>query len=132
MSSRPPSTLSVKPPPRSDSPIYLSSALIAPQDARHARRRFLDALGTGAPYPGTPRPIPSPDQLSEVQLRTCFDLLHACGQATHAGATRATTRASMDGFLNAVFKDWSCDAAELVRPEPEFTVEAEVVAGTIC
>ncbi|KAG6012455.1 hypothetical protein E4U54_007526 [Claviceps lovelessii] len=119
---------------RSDSPIFLaSSVLFPPQDAKQSRRRFLERLSAGVPYPGTPKPIPSPDQLTEVQLKKCFDMLHACGRATDGGATLETTRASMDGFLEAVFKDWRWDADEgMVKPELEFLVEAEIVAGTIC
>ncbi|KAG5993868.1 hypothetical protein E4U43_003378 [Claviceps pusilla] len=119
---------------RSDSPIFLaSSGLMPPRNAKRSRRRFLHRLSTGEPYPGTPKPIPSPDQLTEVQLKKCFDMLHACGRATDEGATLETTRASMEGFLDAVFRHWRWDAEEgMVKPELEFLVEAEIVAGTIC
>ncbi|GAB0137995.1 hypothetical protein EsDP_00006244 [Epichloe bromicola] len=127
---------SIKRDARSESPIYLSSSvLITPREARQARRRFFDDLGAGAQYPGMPKPISSADQLTEVQLKKCFDILHACGTATDDGATLETTRASIDGFLDAVFRDWKCDAdtdSGLVRPELEFMVEADVIAGTIC
>ncbi|KAG6030301.1 hypothetical protein E4U41_000133 [Claviceps citrina] len=146
MPTTPPSTKRRPSRSRSESPIFLSSsALTHPPNARHSRRRFLDDLATGAPYPGMPRPICSPDQLTEVQLKTCFDLLHACGRATDEAATLETTRASVDGFLDAVFRDWRWDGPEkqeggekekeregVERPELEFVVEAGVVAGTIC
>lgn len=80
-----------------------------------------------------PRAISSADQLTEVQLKRFFDILHACGGATDEQATRLTTRASVDGFLDAVFNDWASDCeGGLVKPELDFLVEAEVVAGTIC
>ncbi|KAG8409300.1 hypothetical protein J3459_017607 [Metarhizium acridum] len=79
------------------------------------------------------RAISSADQLTEVQLGRLFDMLHACGAATDERATLLTTRASVDGFVDAVFNDWRSDKeGDLVKPELEFLVEAEVAAGTIC
>ncbi|EXU97520.1 hypothetical protein X797_009429 [Metarhizium robertsii] len=118
----------------SESPVYLSSiAVVTPEEARQARERFFDALGCADPHPGMRRAISSPDQLTEVQLARLFDMLHACGAATDDQATLLTTRASVDGFVDAVFNDWRSDKEDdLVKPELEFLVEAEVVAGTIC
>ncbi|KAK2589400.1 hypothetical protein QQS21_012923, partial [Conoideocrella luteorostrata] len=118
----------------SDSPIYLAStALVTPEEAKQARKRFFDALGEGVAYPGMRKAITSADQLTEVQLKRCFDILHACGSATDVCATLVTTRASVDGFLDAVFHDWNSDKeGDLVKPELEFMVEAECVAGIIC
>jgi hypothetical protein len=118
----------------SESPVYLSSiAIVSPDEARQARKRFFDALGAGKQYPGMPRAISSADQLTEMQLKTLFDILHACGSATDDEATLLTTRESVDGFLDAVYNDWTSDKeGGLVKPELEFLVEADVVAGTIC
>ncbi|KID83093.1 hypothetical protein MGU_09628 [Metarhizium guizhouense ARSEF 977] len=118
----------------SESPVYLSSiAVVTPEEARQARERFFDALGCADPHPGMRRAISSADQLTEVQLGRLFDMLHACGAATDHQATLLTTRASVDGFVDAVFNDWRSDKEDdLVKPELEFLVEAEVVAGTIC
>ncbi|KAG8411059.1 hypothetical protein J3458_016170 [Metarhizium acridum] len=118
----------------SESPVYLSSiAVVTPEEARQARERFFDALGCADPHPGMQRAISSADQLTEVQLGRLFDMLHACGAATDERATLLTTRASVDGFVDAVFNDWRSDKeGDLVKPELEFLVEAEVVAGTIC
>lgn len=80
-----------------------------------------------------PRTISSADQLTEVQLKRFFDILHACGGATDEQATLLTTRASIGGFLDAVFNDWASDCeAGLVKPELDFLIEAEVVVGAIC
>ncbi|OAA36449.1 hypothetical protein NOR_07528 [Metarhizium rileyi] len=118
----------------SESPVYLSSvALVTPEEAKQARRRFFDALACGDQHPGMPRTISSADQLTEVQLGRLFEMLHACGTATDNEATLSRTRASIDGFVDAVFNDWTSDKEDgLVKPELEFLVEAEVVAGTIC
>ena len=118
---------------RSESPIYLaSSALVTPDEAKQARQRFFDALGSGDQYPGMEKAISSADQLTEVQLKKCFDVLHACGAATDDRATLETTRASVDGFLDAVFNEWSSAKGRKQRPELDFMVEAEVDAGLIC
>ncbi|KHN97485.1 uncharacterized protein MAM_04500 [Metarhizium album ARSEF 1941] len=119
---------------RSESPICLSSiARISPEEAKRARQRVFDNLGCGDPHPGMPRAISSADQLTEVQLGRLFDMLHACGRATDEQATLLTTRASIDGFVDAVFNDWNSGNEEgMVKPELEFLVEEEVVAGTIC
>lgn len=118
----------------SESPVYLSSiAVVTPEEARQARERLFDALGCADPHPGMRRAISSADQLTEVQLGRLFDMLHACGAATDHQATLLTTRASVDGFVDAVFNDWRSDKEDdLVKPELEFLVEAEVIAGTIC
>ncbi|UNI16571.1 hypothetical protein JDV02_002997 [Purpureocillium takamizusanense] len=99
-----------------------------------ARQRLFDALEKGERSAAAmTKPIASPEQLTEVQLTRCFDILHACGRATDTQATLATTRHSIDGFLEAVFQDWSSETSdELLRPELEFMVDAEVVAGRIC
>ena len=116
----------------SESPVYLSSSvLVSPEDAREARQRFFDALEAGDAFPGMGRPVSSPDHLTEVQLKTLFDVLHACGSATDDQASLAATRASVDGFLDAVFHSWT-SADDMARPELDFLVEAEVVAGRIC
>ncbi|KAG5981787.1 hypothetical protein E4U55_002565 [Claviceps digitariae] len=125
----PTSSSSIK---RSDSPIYLSSSMIDSLELR-ARHYFLDELSAGAPYPGTPKLISSPDQLTEVQLKICFDILDACGKATDKDGTLKTTRADIEEFLYSVFKDCRWDAEEgLVWPELDFMVEADLVVGMLC
>ncbi|POR35299.1 Uncharacterized protein TPAR_04496 [Tolypocladium paradoxum] len=124
----------IKRPRDSSSPIYVSSTPhISAEAARDARKRLFDALEKGDRYPGMRRRISCADGLSEVQLGRCFEILHACGRATDLGATLEKTRQSIDGFLEAVFNDWTSEsAADLVQPELEFLAEAEVVAGRIC
>ncbi|KAJ6441430.1 Clavaminate synthase-like protein [Purpureocillium lavendulum] len=141
---------------RSSSPIYISSAPVPGARAAgatgtcpscasagtrttttttstEARQQLFDALEKGDRFAAMKRNIASAEHLTEVQLARCFDILHACGRATDDQATLATTRQSVDGFLEAVFQDWSSEApGELLRPELEFMVDAEVVAGRIC
>ncbi|PNY24075.1 Uncharacterized protein TCAP_05986 [Tolypocladium capitatum] len=118
----------------SSSPIYVSSApRVSAEDARDARKRLFDALEKGDPFPGMRRRISCADGLSEVQLGRCFEMLHACGRATDLGATLEKTRQSIDGFLEAIFNEWTSESlGDPPRPELEFLVEAEVVAGRIC
>lgn len=79
------------------------------------------------------RVIKSPDDLGKAELLKCFEILHACGKATVPDATLATTRKSIEGFLDAIFNGWRNEQeVELIRPPLEFAVEAEVVAGQIC
>ncbi|KND89051.1 hypothetical protein TOPH_06351 [Tolypocladium ophioglossoides CBS 100239] len=118
----------------SSSPIYVSSvSRVSAEDARDARKRLFDALEKGDRYPGMRRCISCADGLSEVQLGRCFEILHACGRATDLNATLEKTRQSVDGFLEAIFNQWTSDhTGDLLQPELEFLVEAEVVAGRIC
>ncbi|ODA81312.1 hypothetical protein RJ55_04277 [Drechmeria coniospora] len=119
---------------RSESPIYVATGpRISPEAAREARRRLFDALERGERHPGMRRPISCADHLSEPQLAKFFAVLHACGRATDDEATPAVTRQSMDGFLDAAFLGWTSETAgELLRPEMDFEVDAEVVAGKVC
>lgn len=118
----------------SSSPIYVScTPRVSAEAARDARKRLFDALERGDRYPGMRRCISSADGLGEAQLGRCFEILHACGRATDLGATLEKTRQSIDGFLEAIFNDWTSESAgDLLQPELEFLVEAEVVAGRIC
>lgn len=97
------------------------------------RDGFFDALEAASEYPGEEVKISGADDLSRAQLKKCFDILHACGKATDPSASLATTRQSIDGFLEAVFNEWdSGKAKDLPRFELDFLVEAEEVAGRIC
>ena len=80
------------------------------------------------------RSITSPDDLERAELVHCFEVLHACGRATQPDAPVSSTRKSIEGFLDAVFKNWTPEnwEAEGAKPKLEFTTEAEVVAGKIC
>jgi hypothetical protein len=80
------------------------------------------------------RSITSPDDLERAELVHCFQVLHACGRATQPDQPLSSTRKSIEGFLDAVFKSWTPEGwdAEGAKPMLEFTTEAEVVAGKIC
>lgn len=117
-----------------DDPPLSSRGSLAPSAgvAKTEREQFFDALETAAEFPGTRREIGSPDDLERAELRLCFALLHECGRATDGAATLATTRQSIEGFLEAVFKDWNSGVADVPKPELDLVVGADVVAGRIC
>lgn len=127
-------TRSVKRSRGSESPVYLAScALVSPEEAKQARQRFFNELENGNDFPGMKKAISTADHLTEVQLKKCFDILHACGSATDDRATLGTTRASIDGFLDAVFNEWTSDKDfDVPKPDLDFLVEAEVAAGRVC
>lgn len=124
---------------RRSSPSPISIASTPPQRAPATRRpkterdRLFDAIEAGDAYPLEAVPIKSADVLNEAQLKKCYEILHACGSATDPNASMAKTRQSIDGFLDAVFNDWSSrKAGSLLRSELDFLVEADVVAGRLC
>lgn len=119
----------------SASPISIASTppRRAPRRVKSERDKLFDAIEAGADYPLKPVPIKSADDLNDVQLKKCYEILHACGSATDPNASLTKTRQSIDGFLDAVFNDWSsCKAGALLRSELDFLVDAEVVAGRLC
>ncbi|UKZ49108.1 hypothetical protein TrVGV298_003347 [Trichoderma virens] len=126
---------SIKRPRTSASPISIASTppRRAPRKVKSERDKLFDAIEAGADYPLEPVPIKSADDLNDVQLKKCYEILHACGSATDPNASLSKTRQSIDGFLDAVFNDWSSrKAGALPRSELDFLVEAEVVAGRLC
>ncbi|KAH6609145.1 hypothetical protein Trco_002491 [Trichoderma cornu-damae] len=119
----------------SASPISISST--PPQRVsrrvKSERDKLFDAIEAGDNYPAGPTTIKSADDLNEVQLKKCYEILHACGSATDPNASLTKTRQSIDGFLDAVFNEWSSrKAGTLLRSELDFLVEADVVAGRLC
>lgn len=79
------------------------------------------------------RVIAGPDDLYQYELRQCFDILHACGQATQKYASLATTRKSIEGFLTAIFNGFDgADEKPPDKPEMSFSVEASAPVGRIC
>lgn len=87
------------------------------------------------------RPISSADDLERAELLRLFEILHACGRAAQPGNTRASTRGSIEGFLDAAFNGWAADGGGSsgeggtevpARPVYDIVVEGEVVAGVIC
>ncbi|KAL6876828.1 hypothetical protein J3F83DRAFT_422538 [Trichoderma novae-zelandiae] len=119
----------------SASPISIASTppRRAPRRLKTERDRLFDAIEAGNDYPLEAVPIKSADDLNEAQLKKCYEILHACGSATDANASLTKTRQSIDGFLDAVFNDWSSrKAGSLLRSELDFLVEADVAAGRVC
>ncbi|KAK5993089.1 hypothetical protein PT974_06517 [Cladobotryum mycophilum] len=130
-----PSRQSVKRQRNTDSPISISSSPARNSFRRSKSRRdkLFDGLEAGDDYPAAEMTIASAEDLSEAQLKKCFEILHACGSATDPNASLSTTRQSIDGFLDAIFNDWSSrKPGNLMRSELEFLVEADVVAGKVC
>lgn len=119
----------------SASPISISSTppRRTPRKVKSERDKFFDAIEAGDDYPMEPVSIKSADDLNEAQLKKCYEILHACGSATDPNASLTKTRQSIDGFLDAVFNEWSSrKPGNLLRSELDFLVEAEVVAGRLC
>ncbi|KAL7926958.1 hypothetical protein ACQKWADRAFT_326970 [Trichoderma austrokoningii] len=119
----------------SASPISISSTppRRASRRIKSERDKFFDAIEAGDDYPVGPVTIKGTDDLNKGQLKKCYEILHACGSATDPNASLSKTRQSIDGFLDAVFNEWSSDkAGDLPRSELEFLVEAEVMAGRLC
>ncbi|KAL7945041.1 hypothetical protein V8C42DRAFT_324396 [Trichoderma barbatum] len=126
---------SIKRPRTSASPISICSTppRRVPRKVKSERDKLFDAIEAGDDYPLQPVPIKSADDLNEAQLKKCYEILHACGSATDPNASLTKTRQSIDGFLDAVFNDWSSNkAGALLRSELDFLVEAEVPAGRLC
>ncbi|PNP46188.1 hypothetical protein TGAMA5MH_02223 [Trichoderma gamsii] len=119
----------------SASPISIASTppRQASRSVKSERDKLFDAIEAGDDYPGVPMAIKSADDLSQVQLKKCYEILHACGSATDPNASMTKTRQSIDGFLDAVFNEWSSrKAGNLLRSELDFLVEAEVSVGKLC
>lgn len=119
----------------SASPISISSTppRRVSRKVKSERDKLFDAIEAGDDYPLEPVPIKSADDLNEAQLKKCYEILHACGSATDPNASLTKTRQSIDGFLDAVFNEWSSrKTGTLLRSELDFLVEAEVVAGRLC
>lgn len=119
----------------SASPISISSTppRRASRKVKSERDKLFDAIEAGDNYPAGPMTIKGVDDLNEVQLKKCYEILHACGSATDPNASLTKTRQSIDGFLDAVFNEWSSrKAGSLLRSELDFLVEAEVAAGKLC
>jgi hypothetical protein len=118
---------------RSASPISISSTPPrASRKTKTERDKIFDAMEAGDDYPAEPITIKSADDLNGGQLKKCYEILHACGSATDPNASLSKTRQSIDGFLDAVFNEWSSRKVDLPRSELDFLVEAEVLVGKLC
>ncbi|KAH6886414.1 hypothetical protein B0T10DRAFT_563610 [Thelonectria olida] len=120
---------------RSNEPILISSRSPSPppRSSKRSRDRVFAALEHGNPFLKGPRSIQSADDLDEIELKRCFEILHACAISTDPAATLSSTRETMEGFLDAVFKEWTGDAAEdPVKPSMDFVLREYIAVGNIC
>lgn len=102
---------------------------------RKQRDQYFDTLAKEADamgnLPSSPRRIRNEDDLEKLELKRCFELLHAMGRASDPRATVEATRASIGGFLHAIFQDWDTTVAIPAVPGAS-GVEANAPAGRIC
>ncbi|KAI5460326.1 hypothetical protein BGZ63DRAFT_404800 [Mariannaea sp. PMI_226] len=120
---------------RSNDPILISSRSQSPtpRSTKESRDRVFTALEHGDPFFRPPRAITSADCLDEIELKRCFEILHACAIATDPTATLTSTRETMERFLDAVFKGWPDDTPEeLPKPAMDFVLREYIRAGNIC
>ncbi|KAI9150084.1 hypothetical protein HJFPF1_09838 [Paramyrothecium foliicola] len=97
------------------------------------REALFDAFEKGTGCDVISVPINDANGLGKWELHRCFEILHACGTTTDPEATRKTTRQSINGFLDAIFRGWtSSSEEELAKPSLELPVEVEVEVGRIC
>ncbi|KAF4981969.1 hypothetical protein FZEAL_2315 [Fusarium zealandicum] len=116
-------------------PILISSRSPSPspRSCKRSRDRLFAALENGNPLLREPRTVTTADDLEELELKRCFEILHACGIATDPNTALASTRDTMEGFLDAVFNGWAGNTPdELPRPSMDFTVREYVSVGNIC
>ena len=79
----------------------------------------------------SPRKICTEDDLEKLELKRCFELLHAMGRASDPNATIEATRASIGGFLQAIFQGWGT-SVEIPRIPEISGVEVNAPAGRVC
>ncbi|KAM0551359.1 hypothetical protein ACHAPJ_008467 [Fusarium lateritium] len=104
-----------------------------PRSSTVSRQRLFAAIESGELILREPRTITSADDLDEVELKRCFEILHACGVATDPAATLGSTRDTMEDFLDAIFKDWSGNSTEeLAKPAMDFVVRECISVGNVC
>lgn len=120
---------------RSGDPILISSRSPSPspRSNKRSRDRVFTALEHGDPFLRTPRSIITADDLDEVELKRCFEILHACAEATDPTVTLTSTRETMEGFLDAVFKEWTGNEPdEPAKPVMNFVLREYIGVGNVC
>ncbi|KAF4951544.1 hypothetical protein FSARC_12875 [Fusarium sarcochroum] len=104
-----------------------------PRSSIDSRQRLFDAIESGELILREPRSIITADDLDQLELKRCFEILHACGVATDPATTPASTRDTMEDFLDATFKDWTGNTTEeLDKPIMDFVVREYIIVGNIC
>lgn len=116
-------------------PILIDSRSPSPElrSTADSRQRLFASLEHGDYVLHDARPIETANDLDDIELKRCFDILHACGLATDASTTLASTSDTMEDFLNAVFNGWTGnDGEELIKPTMDFVVREHIIVGNIC
>ncbi|KAF4986143.1 hypothetical protein FGRMN_10967 [Fusarium graminum] len=104
-----------------------------PRSSVDSRQRLFHSLELGEYVLRDARSIETADDLDEVELKRCFDILHACGLATDLTTTLASTRDTMEDFLNAVFGHWTGNSAgDIDKPTMDFIVREHINVGNVC
>ncbi|KAF5666646.1 hypothetical protein FHETE_6145 [Fusarium heterosporum] len=115
-------------------PIIVSSRSPSPEPRStiDSRQRLFHSLELGEYVLRDARSIETADDLDEVELKRCFDILHACGLATDSTTTLASTRDTMEDFLNAVFGHWNGSSGDVAKPTMDFIVREHINVGNVC
>lgn len=104
-----------------------------PRSTNSSRQYLFAALELGNYFIRQPCSIASANNLDEIQLKRCFEILHACHVATNPDATLVSTRDIIEDFLKAVFKEWTGqDERTMVKPKMDFVVSEFTRVGNIC
>ncbi|KAM0245927.1 hypothetical protein ACHAP5_005077 [Fusarium lateritium] len=92
-----------------------------PRSTADSRQRLFASLEHGEYILRDARSIETADDLDDIELKRCFDILHACGLATDVTTNLASTSDTMEDFFNAVFNGWKGnDSEELNKPTMDF------------
>lgn len=110
-----------------DSESELNANDPAPRSTAVSRQRLFAALEAGDYFLRPPRPIISADDLDGLELKRCFEILHACNIATERDATLVSTGRTMEDFLGAVFEEDS-----LEKPRLQFVAREFLQVGNVC
>lgn len=102
---------------------------------RKQREQYFDSLAKEADargnLPSSPRRIITEDDLEKLELKRCFELLHAMSRASNPSAPVSSTRKSIGGFLKAIFMGWNTGMAIATIPDVG-PVWSSAPAGRIC
>ncbi|KAM0288512.1 hypothetical protein ACHAO9_006873 [Fusarium lateritium] len=123
------------PDPEPAEPILIDSRSPSPEPRSTAdsRQRLFAFLEQGEYILRDARSIETADDLDDMELKRCFDILHACGLATDVTTNLASTSDTMEDFLNAVFNGWKGnDGEEFTKPTMDFVVREHISVGNIC
>ncbi|KAH7192911.1 uncharacterized protein B0J16DRAFT_369082 [Fusarium flagelliforme] len=122
----PPSTI-ISAAKEEDSETELNVNDRAPRSTALSRERLFASLEVGDYFLRPPRPIASANDLDGLELKRCFEILHACHIATETDATLVSTGRTMEDFLEAVF-----ETDGLEKPKFQFTVREFLQVGNVC